>query len=54
MLLQQVSLKNKVYYVEKRAYKKGEVYKNYVLSINNKKLEFKNAIDLLQYLKGMI
>lgn len=51
MLLRQLSLKNKVFYMEQRTYKENKVYKNYLIKINNSKREFRSKYDLLLWLK---
>lgn len=51
MLLRQISLKSKVFYMEKRTYKQNELYKDYYVKINNTKREFRNKYDLLLWLK---
>lgn len=51
MLLQKISLDNKVYYIEQRTYKEGKIYKNYKITINKEKEEFKRKLDVLLYLK---
>ena len=54
MLLQQLSFKHNIFYLEKRSYKEGKIYKSYVVKIDKISTEFKNERDLLIYLKEMI
>jgi hypothetical protein len=51
MLLQKLSFEYDVFYMEKRNYKDGEIYKSFFVKIGNAKEEFKTQTDLLLFLK---
>ena len=51
MLLQQLSLEYDVFYMEKRNYHDGKIYKTFNIKIGNIKKEFKSERDLLLFLK---
>ena len=51
MLLQKLSFEYDVFYMEKRNYKDGEIYKSFFVKIGNAKEEFKKQTDLLLFLK---
>ena len=51
MLLQKLSLKYDVFYMEKRNYRGGKTYKTFTIKIGNVKEEFKSERDLLLFLK---
>ena len=55
MLLLNLSLKHKIFYMEKRNYKEGKCYKDYVVKIDDKEsMSFRNKTNLLLYLKEMM
>ena len=51
LLLQKLSIKHKVYYMERRYYNNAKVSKSYVLSIDGKSETFGSLIEVLTYLK---
>ena len=51
MLLQKFSLEYDVFYMEKRNYKDGKIYKTFIIKIGNIKEEFRSERDLLLFLK---
>lgn len=51
MLLQKLSLEYDVFYMEKRNYHDGKIYKTFNIKIGNIKEEFKSERDLLLFLK---
>lgn len=51
MLLQKLSLEYDVFYMEKRNYHDGKIYKTFTIKIGNVKEEFKSERDLLLFLK---
>lgn len=51
MLMQKISLTDKIFYMEQRTYKDGKVYKNYKLKINDEMFEFNSQKDILLWLK---
>ena len=42
-----------VFYMEKRNYKQGKIYKTFFIKIGNIKEEFRNEKDLLLFLKNI-
>lgn len=54
MLLQKLSFSHNIFYLEKRSYNEGKVYKTYIIKVDKTSNEFKSEKDLLIYLKGMI
>lgn len=50
MLLLDFSKKSNVFYMEKRNYNQGRVYKTYIVKHDNKTKEFKSKYELLTYL----
>lgn len=51
MLMQKISLTDKIFYMEQKTYKEGRVYKSYKLKIKNKTYEFNSQKDILLWLK---
>ena len=51
MLLQRLSLQYDIFYMEKRNYKEGKIYKSFFIKIGNIKEDFKSERDLLLFLK---
>lgn len=51
MLLTKLSLNYKIFYIEQRTYKEGNIYKSYKITIDKEKEEFRNKTSLLLYLK---
>lgn len=51
MLMQKISLTDKIFYMEQRTYKDGKVYKNYKLKINDETFDFNSQKDILLWLK---
>lgn len=51
MLLQKLSLEYDVFYMEKRNYRNGKIYKTFTIKIGNVKEEFKSERDLILFLK---
>ena len=51
MLLQKLSLEYDVFYMKKRNYHDGKIYKTFTIKIGNIKEEFKSERDLLLFLK---
>ena len=51
MLMQKISLTDKIFYMEQRTYKEGKVYKNYKVKIKDKTYEFNSQKDILLWLK---
>ena len=51
MLLQRLSLEYDIFYMEKRNYKEGKIYKSFFIKIGKVKEEFKSERDLLLFLK---
>ena len=51
MLLQKLSFEYDVFYMEKRNYHDGKIYKTFNIKIGNIKEEFRNERDLLLFLK---
>lgn len=51
VIMQKISLKYKIFYMEKRTYKEGKVYKTYRVKIGNQNKEFNSQTDLLLWLK---
>lgn len=51
LLLQKLSIKHKVFYMERRNYNNAKVSKFYLLSIDDEKETFGSLIDILAYLK---
>ena len=51
LLLQKLSIKHKVYYMERRYYNNAKVSKSYLLSIDGETETFGSLIDILAYLK---
>jgi hypothetical protein len=51
MLMQKISLADKIFYMEQRTYKDGKVYKNYKVKIKDKTYEFNSQKDILLWLK---
>lgn len=54
MLLLKLSEKQNIFYMEKRNYINGKVYKSYIISIKKQSEEFKSKRELLLYLKELI
>ena len=50
ILLLNISKTKKVFYMEKRTYKNMQIYKSYIITIDNKKEEFRSKTKLLMYL----
>lgn len=51
MLLQKLSFEYDVFYMEKRNYRDGKIFKTFIIKIGNIKEEFRNERDLLLFLK---
>ena len=51
MLMQKISLTDKIFYMEQRTYKDGKVYKNYKLNFNDETFDFNSQKDILLWLK---
>jgi len=54
MLLLKLSEKQNIFYMEKRNYINGKIYKSYIISIKKQNEEFKSKKELLLYLKELI
>ena len=52
MLLQKLSTKYDVFYLEKRTYRNGELFKSFEVKIGNSKEKFNRKTDLLYFLKN--
>ena len=50
MLLIKLSQNNDIFYMEKRTYKDGKVYKSYIVDVGGIKRECRNKKDLLLFL----
>lgn len=51
MLMQKISLTDKIFYMEQRTYKDGKVYKSYKVKIGKLNEEFNSQKDILLWLK---
>ena len=51
MLMQKISLTDKIFYMEQRTYKNGKVYKSYKVKIGKLNEEFNSQKDILLWLK---
>ena len=51
LLLQKLSIKHKVYYMERRYYNNAKVSKSYLLNIDGDTMTFGSLIEILTYLK---
>lgn len=51
MLLQKLSFEYDIFYMEKRNYRDGKIFKTFIIKIGNIKEEFRNERDLLLFLK---
>lgn len=52
ILLMTASMKHKIFYIEQKTYKNGNVYKSYKVKIDKKKIqEFNSLTGLLIFLK---
>ena len=51
MLMQKISLTDKIFYMEQKTYKEGKVYKNYKVKIKDEMYEFSSQKDILLWLK---
>ena len=51
MLMQKISLTDKIFYMEQRTYKYGKVYKSYKVKIGKLNEEFNSQKDILLWLK---
>lgn len=51
MLMQKISLTDKIFYIEQRTYKDGKVYKSYKVKIGKLNEEFNSQKDILLWLK---
>lgn len=54
MILLDISLKHKIFYMEKINYNGGSSYKTYFIKFSNVKEEFKSKRDLLIFLSDYI
>lgn len=50
MLLIKLSKKHDIFYMEKRSYKEGKIYKSFIIKIDKTSQEFRNKRDLLLWL----
>lgn len=50
MLLIKLSKEYDIFYMEKRTYKEGKIYKSYIVDVGGIKRECKNKKDLLLFL----
>lgn len=51
MLMQKISLTDKIFYMEQKTYKEGKVYKSYKVKIGKLNKEFNSQKDILLWLK---
>ena len=54
MILSTLSLKDNIFYMERRTYKEGKAYKSYIIKIGEVSEEFRSERDLLLWLKELI
>lgn len=50
MLLIKLSEEHDIFYMERRTYKEGKIYKSYIVDVDGIKRECKNKKDLLLFL----